>query len=508
MTDQNVQVQMSNICKSFGGVNALKSVNFSINKGEVHALVGENGAGKSTLMKILSGAYQLDDGKIYLEGEEVNINNPKAGIEHGISVIYQEFALVNDLTVAENIFIDNLNDGHAIINWNKLRVKAKELLVELGFGQIDVKKTVSSLSVAYQQVIEICKALSRNSKILILDEPTAVLSSNEAEQLFDLLEKLRDSGVAIVYISHRMEEIFRITDRITVLKDGEYVATVNTAEIEEKALVNMMIGRDLKSYFPHRDSKIGDVIFEVKNISQKDIVNDVSFKVRAGEVFGLTGLVGAGRTETVRAIFGEDKKDKGNVYFYGEEKKIKNPKGALKAGLALLPEDRKTQGVLLNMPILYNVTLSSLKRFCRFGGIIRRKDEKKFALDIAGKLRIKMGTINDDTSKLSGGNQQKVAISKLLAADCNVLILDEPTRGVDIGAKIEIYKIINSLASDGNAVIMISSEMPEVIGMCDRVAVMRGGRIMGELSKDEISEENLINYAMGVRTNEYKTNEC
>ena len=499
MTDQNVQVQMSNICKSFGGVNALKSVNFSINKGEVHALVGENGAGKSTLMKILSGAYQLDDGMIHLEGEEVHIQNPKAGIEHGISVIYQEFALVNDLTVAENIFIDNLNDGHAIINWNKLRTKAKELLIELGFGQIDVKKTVSSLSVAYQQVIEICKALSRNSKILILDEPTAVLSSNEAEQLFELLEKLRDNGVAIVYISHRMEEIFRIADRITILKDGENVATVKTNEIDEKTLVNMMIGRDLKSYFPHRESNIGDVIFEVKNILHKDIVNDVSFKVRAGEVFGLTGLVGAGRTETVRAIFGEDKKNSGNIYFYGEEKKIKNPKSALKAGMALLPEDRKTQGVLLDQPILYNVTLSSFKRFCRFGGVFKRKEERKFAQGIAEKLKIKMGTINDNVSTLSGGNQQKVAISKLLAADCNVLILDEPTRGVDIGAKIEIYKIINNLASDGNAVIMISSEMPEVIGMCDRVAVMRGGRIMGELSEDEICEENLINYAMGVR---------
>ncbi|MGI5849463.1 MAG: sugar ABC transporter ATP-binding protein [Christensenellales bacterium] len=498
-TEPTVQVQMCGISKSFGGVNALKEVNFSVDKGEIHALVGENGAGKSTLMKILSGAYQLDEGQIFIEGKEAYIHSPKAGIDHGISVIYQEFALVNHLTVAENIFIDNLNEGRAIINWNALRKKAKKLLDELGFGQIDVKKQVSQLSVAYQQVIEICKALSRKARILILDEPTAVLSSNEAEQLFMLLEKLRDSGVAIVYISHRMEEIFRVCDRITVLKDGEHVVTVGAKDIDEKSLVNMMIGRDIKSYFPTRETHIGDVVFEVKNISRGNIVNDVSFKVRAGEVFGLTGLVGSGRTETVRAIFGEDKKDGGHIFFGGAEVKIHSPKAALKIGVALLPEDRKAQGVLLDIPILYNVTVSCLKRFCRLGGVIRAKEERGYAQDLADKLQIKMRTLNDNVSSLSGGNQQKVALSKLLAAKCNVLILDEPTRGVDVGAKIEIYKIINSLASEGNAVIMISSEMPEVIGMCDRVAVMRAGRIMGELSKCEICEENLINFAMGVK---------
>lgn len=491
---------MYNICKSFGGVNALKSVCISVKKGEIHALVGENGAGKSTLMKILSGVYQKDEGQIILDGKEVDINSPRVGIDQGISVIYQEFALVNDLTVAENIFIDNLDDNKAIINWKQLRAKAKKLLKEVGFEQIDPGKKVSSLSVAYQQVIEICKALSRNSKILILDEPTAVLSSNEVEQLFNLLRKLRDNGVAIIYISHRMEEIFRVCDRITVLKDGENVDTVNASEIDEQSLVNMMIGRDLKSYFPSRESKIGKVIFQVKDISRMDIVNNVSFQVHAGEVLGLTGLVGSGRTETVRAIFGEDKKDRGKIYINGHEVKISSPKAALKAGFALLPEDRKTQGVLLNMPILYNITISCLKKLCKFGGIIKRKEEREFAQGLSEKLRIKMGSLDDNTSSLSGGNQQKVAISKLLAANCNVLILDEPTRGVDVGAKIEIYKIINSLVAEGKAVIMISSEMPEVIGMCDRVVVMRGGKIMGELSKKEICEENLIRYAMGVKS--------
>jgi ribose transport system ATP-binding protein len=500
LATQNVQVQMYNICKSFGGVNALKSVCISVKKGEIHALVGENGAGKSTLMKILSGVYQKDEGQIILDGKEVDINSPRVGIDQGISVIYQEFALVNDLTVAENIFIDNLDDNKAIINWKQLRAKAKKLLKEVGFEQIDPGKKVSSLSVAYQQVIEICKALSRNSKILILDEPTAVLSSNEVEQLFNLLRKLRDNGVAIIYISHRMEEIFRVCDRITVLKDGENVDTVNASEIDEQSLVNMMIGRDLKSYFPSRESKIGKVIFQVKDISRMDIVNNVSFQVHAGEVLGLTGLVGSGRTETVRAIFGEDKKDRGKIYINGHEVKISSPKAALKAGFALLPEDRKTQGVLLNMPILYNITISCLKKLCKFGGIIKRKEEREFAQGLSEKLRIKMGSLDDNTSSLSGGNQQKVAISKLLAANCNVLILDEPTRGVDVGAKIEIYKIINSLVAEGKAVIMISSEMPEVIGMCDRVVVMRGGKIMGELSKKEICEENLIRYAMGVKS--------
>lgn len=498
MPEQKCQIEMKNICKSFDGVNALKAVDFNVKKGEIHALVGENGAGKSTLMKILAGVHNMDEGQILIDGCEVHISSPKAGIAHGISVIYQEFALVNDLTVAENIFIDNLNKNKRIINWKKLRADAKEILDELGFGQIDPKKLISELSVAYQQIVEICKALSRKTSILILDEPTAVLSSNEVEQLFRLLKKLKESGVAIIYISHRMKEIFSICDRITVLKDGEYVATVETKDIDEKRLVNMMIGRDLKGYFPQRESKIGNIMMEVKNLKRKNTVNDVSFNVRAGEVFGISGLVGAGRTEAMRAIFGEDKKDSGAIFLDGKEIKINSPKTAVKYGISLLPEDRKNQGVLLDIPIIHNITISCLKKLSRFGGVIKRKEEVLFANDLVVKLKIKLGSVQDNTSSLSGGNQQKVAISKLLAAGSRVLILDEPTRGVDVGAKIEIYNIINSLVEEGYAVIMISSEMPEIIGMCDRVAIMRGGKIVGELSKQDICEENLINYAIGV----------
>jgi ribose transport system ATP-binding protein len=499
LAEQANHIEMINISKSFGGVHALKNVSLSVKKGEIHALVGENGAGKSTLMKILAGAYHMDEGQILIDGKEVRIDSPRDGLENGISIIYQEFALVTHLTVAENIFIDNLNEGGGLIKWKKLRTDAKKILDDLGFGQIDVKKTVSDLSVAYQQIVEICKALSRNSSILVLDEPTAVLSSNEVEQLFSLLKKLKESGVAIVYISHRMEEIFRICDRITVLKDGENVKTLETKDIDQKSLVNLMIGRDLKTYFPPRASKIGDVVFEAKNICRGDIVKDVSFSVKAGEVLGISGLVGSGRTETMRAIFGEDKRDSGTVVIRGRECRINSPQCAVKSGFALLPEDRKNQGVLLSMPILHNITLSCLKsRFKGFIGVIKSREEREFAGGLVDKLRIKIGSIKDDASSLSGGNQQKVAISKLLATDCGIYIMDEPTRGVDVGAKIEIYKIINTLVEEGNAVVMISSEMPEVIGMCDRVAIMRNGELVGELQKDEINEQNLINYAMGV----------
>jgi ribose transport system ATP-binding protein len=497
MADSNY-LEMKNISKSFGGIQALRDVSFGVKQGEIHALLGENGAGKSTLMKILAGAYRMDEGQIFIGGEEVRIQTPKQGMDQGISVIYQEFALVNDLTVAENIFIDNLSKGKAIINWKRLISDAKKILNDLGFGQIDPQKVITELSVAYQQVIEICKALSRKASILVLDEPTSVLSSNEVDQLFNILLKLKNNNVAIIYISHRMEEIFKICDRITVLKDGEYVTTVNADSIDDKRLVNLMIGRDLKNYFPERESKIGDVVFEAMNINRKNIVKDVSFSVRAGEVFGISGLVGSGRTETVRAIFGEDKKDSGMIKIKGKEIKIRSPKDAVKAGISLLPEDRKKEGVLLELPILHNITISSLKKFYHFFGIINRKKELMFANDLVEKLRIKIGSIYDNTSSLSGGNQQKVAISKLLATDSGVLILDEPTRGVDVGAKIEIYKIINNLIESGYSIVMISSEMPEIIGMCDRVAIMRGGTVVRVLNKEEICEENLIQHAIGV----------
>jgi ribose transport system ATP-binding protein len=489
---------MKNICKIFGGVKALQDVCIQIKPGEIHALVGENGAGKSTLMKILSGAYVKDSGEIYLRGNKVNINNPKDGIDHGVSVIYQEFALIGSLTVAENIYIDKLSDKGRLINWKSLRERATAVLESLGFGDIPANKMVSELSVAHQQVVEICKALVRESSVLILDEPTAVLASREVEQLFKLLKDLRAKGVSIIYISHRLEEIFRLSDRITVMKDGCYVGTYETSSLDEKKLVSLMIGRTLESYFPHREQHIGKPVFKVENIRAGKAVSDVSFEVREGEVLGVAGLVGSGRTETMRAIFGADPLDGGKIFLNGKQIRVRTPQSAVRQGIGLLPEDRKAHGVLLKLPIRTNITLTRMKAFTGPFGVISKKKETAYISDMVRKLAIKVGSVENPANSLSGGNQQKVAIAKLLASDSKVLILDEPTRGVDVGAKIEIYKIINELVAQNYAVIMISSEMMEVIGMCDRVVVMRGGCVAGELQKDELTEQNLINYSMGV----------
>ena len=496
---EQYRLVMQGITKRFGGVVALNSVDLEVNPGEILALVGENGAGKSTLMKVLAGAHIPDEGKIFIDGEEKNIRIPKDGIEAGISVIYQELALMPEVTVAENIYIEEINTGkHKFIRWKKLFSDTQEILDRLGFGHISPKSQVKDLPIAQQQVVEICKALSGNCKILVLDEPTAVLSTAEAEQLFELLKKLRDNGVSIIYISHRMNEIFAISDRISVLRDGNNAGSVVAAETNEQEVVKMMIGRDLTNYYPEREHNIGDVVFEVQNIVSGKLVNDVSFNVRAGEVFGLSGLVGAGRTETLLAILGELKRDSGKIFVDGKEVKMKSPQDALKHGVSLLPEDRKTQGVFLYLPILHNMTISCLRKVSSTLGIINAKDEHVTGNGLVEKLRIKIGALANPASSLSGGNQQKVAISKLIGTDSKILFFDEPTRGVDVGAKIEIYNIINEIVAEGYGVVMVSSEMPEIIGMCDRVAVMRNGRITGELNRDELTELNLIKYSMEV----------
>lgn len=492
------RVEMLNIEKHFGGVYALKDVTFRAKKGEIHALVGENGAGKSTLMKVLSGAIQSDSGTIRIDGQEVNINNPREGKDLGIATIYQEFMLAPHLTVAENIFIDRLAAGGKLINWKKLYKAAGEILEKLGFDSISPSARVSDLTVAYQQIVEICKNLSREAKILVLDEPTAVLTFKEIKKLFSLVRLLRDQGVTIIYISHRLDEIFELCDRITVLKDGTFVQTIGTTEIDKQGLINSMVGRDLSQLFPGRNAKIGEVAMRVENLNVDKTVHDVSFEVRQGEVIGFSGLVGAGRTETVRAIFGADKKNSGTITLFGEDVDFNDPKQAVRKRLGLLPEDRKQQGVLLDQSIRINTTLSSLKKIMSMPGWIDRGKDKKTTEKILAQLQTKYGSMEDPVSSLSGGNQQKVALAKWLAADCKCIILDEPTRGVDVGAKVEIYKNINDLAEQGTAIIMISSEMEEIIGMCDRALIMRQGKIVGELQKEELSENNLINLAMGV----------
>ncbi len=492
------RVELLNISKRFGGVYALKDVSLCIKKGEIHALVGENGAGKSTLMKILAGAISKDTGTIRIDGQEVEINSPRAGKQMGISTIYQEFMLAPHLTVAENIFLDRLVQNGKLINWKKLKSDAADILEKLGFGNIDPSKRVGELSVAYQQVVEICKNLSTNAKVLVLDEPTAVLTFSEIEKLFSLIRKLKQEGVSVIYISHRLEEIFELCDSITVLKDGTFVKEVRKDDINKQSLINAMVGRELSTLFPERKAQIGNVAMKVEGLHVDKTVKDVSFEVRCGEVLGFSGLVGSGRTETMRAIFGADKKQSGKIQFFGKEIDFKSPKEAVKSRLGLLPEDRKQQGVLLKQSIRINTTLSSLRKVENIPGWIKKKKDIEVTEKILEQLSTKYGSMEDDVSSLSGGNQQKVALAKWLAADCECIILDEPTRGVDVGAKVEIYKNINDLAAQGKAIIMISSEMEEIIGMCDRAIIMRQGMVVGELAKEELSENNLINLAMGV----------
>jgi ribose transport system ATP-binding protein len=494
----NEVVRMEKIEKRFGGVTALNKVDFSANGGEIHALLGENGAGKSTLMKILAGAIQKDAGKIFINGREVSINSPKQGQDLGISVIYQEFALAKHLTAAENIFIDNLGEGKRLIDWKRLKQRAASVLTEMGFGDIDVSKPVSELTVAYQQVVEICKAISRDARVLIFDEPTAVLTSKEVEKLFDIMLKLKNKGICIIYISHRLDEVFRISDRITILKDGNNVTTLQAAETNKNSVVTYMIGRDLSEFFPERKACIGDVVMKVEKLNAGGMVKNINFEVRAGEVLGFAGLIGAGRTETMRAIFGADRKDSGTVYLNGAAQKISSPKKAVEIGIGMVPEDRKQQGILLDMPIRINGTLSSLQEFATSIGILRHKKEINKVTDMINQLTVKTPSCNNSASSLSGGNQQKVALMKWLIAQCKVLVFDEPTRGVDVGAKVEIYKVMNTLAENGGAIIMISSELPEIIGMSDRVIVMRNGEITGEVGHTDLTEQNLMNLCMGV----------
>lgn len=489
------RVQMINITKRFGGIQALKNVTFELLPGEVHALMGENGAGKSTLMKILAGAILKDTGKILISGEEVEIRNPNEAIEKGISIVYQEHALAPDLTVAENIYLRELKKQN-IINWKKLNENAQNLLDSLGFTKIKPTDVVKNLSVAYQQVVEICKSLSSNCKVLILDEPTAVLAANEVEQLFKLIERLKAQGVSIVYISHRIDEIQRIADRLTTLRDGEYVGTVSAKNVTYDQIIEMMIGRSMDEMYPQKTATPAEVVLEVKNLRRGKMVQDISFQLRAGEILGMSGLVGSGRTETVRAIFGADKLESGQIFVRGKECHIRNPKEAVMLGIGMLPENRKEEGLILDIPIRQNITLSCIREICNALGVLNKKKEDTIVAQTIAELQVKTKNDQNNVSSLSGGNQQKVAIGKWLASESKILILDEPARGVDVGAKFEIFKLINDLATQGVAIIMISSYMPELIGLCDRIIVMNEGKKKGEIMRDDFSEKNILDLAL------------
>jgi ribose transport system ATP-binding protein len=497
-TEIRDHVRMENITKTFGGLAALSGATFGARAGEIHGLMGENGAGKSTLMKILSGAYSRDGGEISIGGTVADITNPRSAHGHGISVIYQEFSLAKHMSVAENILLEDLGGGGWLINRKELARKAQALLADIGFADVDVNQPVSNLPIAYQQIVEICKALSRKSSVLILDEPTAVLTHHESEQLFGIIRGLRKRGVCIIYISHRLEEIFALCDRVTVLKDGQVVDTLPIGDLTEDRLVRLMIGRDLTDFFPPRNATIGDTVLKVENLSAGSLVKDVSFEVRAGEILGFSGLVGAGRTETMRAIFGADPVDSGKIFLDGKQINIARPRQAIEAGIGMLPEDRKHQGVLLDLPIRVNAMMVPVNHHANLLGWIDARAEIAAVNGLSRALNLKASSIDDNASTLSGGNQQKVALMKWIASDCKVLIFDEPTRGVDVGAKVEIYRVMNDLAARGVAIIMISSEMLEIIGMSDRAVVMRMGRVTGELSGKDIMEEKLIELAMGV----------
>ncbi|MBP0903194.1 sugar ABC transporter ATP-binding protein [Mariniflexile gromovii] len=496
--EQEYRVEMTGISKSFGVVSVLENVNLKVKPGEIHALLGENGAGKSTLVKILNGVHQKDSGKITLNGVEINPKNTHDGQVLGISVVYQELSLVNDLSVAENIYLHKLGASKFWMNWKQLTNDAQELIDSLGF-KINASAKVRSLSIVQKQVVEIAKALSEDTKVLVLDEPTTVFDPTDTQKLFDNLFKLKAKGVSIIYISHHLDEIFKIADSVTVLRDGVDTGSMDVADTDTDGVIRLMIGRELKDLYPVRQNKIGEVpVFEVKNLTARDtIVHDVAFSVRPGEVLGVAGLGGSGRTEMAKLIFGAHKKKSGTMLLDGKEIKTNTPVCAVKHKIGFVSEDRKEEGVFLPLSIRRNISVTDFSPISDKYGFIKVDNEYKKVLELIEKLNIKTPSSEIVVNNLSGGNQQKVALAKWLSIDSKVIFIDEPTRGVDVGAKIEIYNLINAVAQKGVGVVVISSDMPEIMGIADRILVMHKGTFYGELSKEEFSEENILRYSIG-----------
>ncbi|MFM1654663.1 sugar ABC transporter ATP-binding protein [Brevibacillus sp. B_LB10_24] len=490
-------LEMKEIDKSFPGVKVLDGVELTLQRGEVLALMGENGAGKSTLMKILGGIYERDSGSITVKGQAQQQMSTDLAARLGIAIIHQELNLIPHLTIAENMFLgrEYTWGKTRVINWRKMAAEARRYLTELGM-EIDPNTVVGELSVGQQQMVEIAKALSIQADILVLDEPTAALTNREIESLFRVIDSLKKRGVGMIYISHRMEEIFQISDRITVLRDGQYVGTRVTAETNMDELVKMMVGREIKDRFPKIEIPLGAERLRVAELSRKGKLQHISFAVNSGEILGIAGLMGAGRTELARALFGADAFDSGKIYLDGEEVRIASPSDAISAGIALITEDRKGEGLILSQSVRENLSLPNLSSLSALR-VVNRGKESELADVTIKKLLIKTAGMEQTVGSLSGGNQQKVVIGKWLAAKPKVLILDEPTRGVDIGAKKEIYDVMNKLAQEGVAIIMISSEMPEVLGMSDRILVMHEGRITGEFSREEATQEKIMHAAAG-----------
>ena len=482
-------LNIKGVTKEFPGVKALDSVSIQVERGTIHGLVGENGAGKSTLIKVLAGIYQPNEGEIILDGEVQHFNAPVEAKKAGISVVHQEIKLAETLSVAENMFLGNPIMKGKIVDWQGMRTRAKEIVDELGMD-INVNERVSDLSVAKKQIVEIMHAINANSKILIMDEPSAVLTDRELVVMFRIVKQLREKGITIIYISHRLEEVFDLCDNVSVLRDGRHIKTMPTKELTRQDLINMMVGREMGQEYPKEPGTIGDVILEVRNLNA-GILKNISFSVHAGEVFGISGLVGAGRTELARAILGIDKIDSGEIYVRGKKVHYHTFSDAIKDGLGLIPEDRKLQGLIQIMTVKKNTTLVNLKRVIR-NGVIKEQLEDTYSKEYVEKLHVATPTVETEVQYLSGGNQQKVVIAKWLFQESEILFLDEPTRGIDVGAKAEIYRLINQLVKDGKTVIMISSEMPELLGMCDRIMVMHEGHQKGELSAEEATQGKIM----------------
>ncbi len=492
-----MNIEMRGINKAFGSNQVLKNAGFLLSDGEVHALMGENGAGKSTLMKILTGVYTRDAGTVIVDGKEVEYHNPQEAEKAGIVFIYQELNVMFDLTVEENLFMGKeITKGFGICDKKAMRKKAQEILDKMGVN-IPVGATMSELSVGQQQMIEICKALMVDAKVIIMDEPTAALTQSETEALFEVIQSLRQKGVSMVYISHRMEEIFELCDRITVLRDGSYIGTEEIKDVDMNDIVKMMIGREIGERFPARNVKLGKEVLKVDKLTKNGVFHDVSFSVRAGEVLGVSGLMGSGRTEIMQSIFGNMSIDSGKIYIEGKEVQIKNPSQAIKAGIGFITEDRKTEGLMLEKSIEENVSLANLGKVSRNNTVLSSASEDSLVKKAIEEFHIKCFGPNHECNNLSGGNQQKVVLAKWIYTDPKILILDEPTRGVDIGAKKEIYSVINELAGKGVAVIMVSSELPEVLGMSDRIMVVREGEVRGIVNQDEANQENVMTLATG-----------
>ena len=489
------RLEFKNMSKNFSGVPALSNISFSVEGGEVLALVGENGAGKSTLLKILNGDYQPSSGSYLLDGKEEHFSTPLEAINAGIGLIYQERQIFDELSVAENIFVGRLPRRHGIIDFAELENMAGKLIEEFALP-VSPSEKVKNLSVAMQQMVEIMKVYSRNPKVIAFDEPTACLSDKEAEVLFRLIGKLRTQGLVVIYVSHRMNEVFRVSDKIVVLKDGKFVDCHNARETDEVSLVNQMVGREVNSMFGQSERKGAGTrtVLSVENLNSKNFRN-ISFEIKEGEILGFFGLVGAGRTEVMRAIFGADPIESGSIKWYGKTQKIESTEAAIRLGIAYCSEDRKNQGIIPLSSVKDNMSLVILKKLCR-KGFVQKKKEEEFAESNIDKFNIKTSSVQKKIYQLSGGNQQKVLLARWMAMEPKVLILDEPTKGIDVGAKIEIYRMIFDIANQGVAVIVVSSELPEVIGLSDRVIVMRNQQIAGEISHEEANEEVILRHAM------------